>query len=64
MDKYQKELTDITTKIEEEQRQRQDLQVELMLRQREIEALREMMHIQNGPYDIDSHNYVAPGEPQ
>jgi chromosome segregation ATPase len=51
---FQKEMYEFSIKLEEEQQLRQDLQVELMMRQKEIEGLRQMMHLQmtNGPLDL------------
>ena len=47
-------MYEFSIKLEEEQQLRQDLQVELMMRQKEIEGLRQMMHLQmtNGPLDL------------
>ena len=46
-------MYEFSAKLEEEQQLRQELQVELMMRQKEIEGLRQMMHLSaNGPVEL------------
>lgn len=65
LEKYQRELTEISQRIQEEQHLRQELQVELMMRQREIDGLRRMMQLRSTSGSssdlLEPQDLVAPG---
>lgn len=65
LEKYQRELTEISLRIQEEQQLRQELQVELMMRQREIDGLRRMMQLRSTSGSssdlLEPQDLVAPG---
>ena len=65
LEKYQRELIEISQRIQEEQHLRQELQVELMMRQREIDGLRRMMQLRSTGGSssdlLEPQDLVAPG---
>lgn len=65
LEKYQRELMEISQRIQEEQHLRQELQVELMMRHREIDGLRQMMQVRSANGSsldlLDPQGLVAPG---